>query len=202
MSIPRHCSVQTQRNNHPGPTAKVFWRRSVFSPFSNQLISQLQAHFNHLTVTAVSGLLLCSRNPSNKMVIQERIFNEAFGKNLPTVVRILVCTGKNLRGLQLTWLSSSYHCLGDTVSCRTQCTISYYFLCWLCSMKPLGKDLPAVDSLSQEIDRWVRNGGMVTIKHFQRLSQTYNATEKGLYCNISCLFHLLLVAPVTSASVE
>ena len=64
------------------------------------------------------------------------------------------------------------------------------------------KDLPAVDSLSQEIDRWVRNGGMVTIKHFQRLSQTYNATEKGLYPNISCLLHLLLVAPVISASVE
>ena len=97
-----------------------------------------------------------------------RIFNEAFGKNLQTVVIILMCTGKNLRGPQLTWLSSSYHCLGDTVSCRTQCTTSYYFLCWLCSMKPLGKDLPAVDSLSQEIDRWMRNRGIVTIMHFHK----------------------------------
>ena len=98
--------------------------------------SQLKAHFNHLTVTAVSGLLLCLRMPSNTKVLQQRIFNKAFGKNLPAVARILMSSGKNLRGPQLTWLSSSYHCLGDTVSCKTQCTTS---LCLLCSMKPLAK---------------------------------------------------------------
>ena len=34
------------------------------------------------------------------------------------------------------------------------------------------------------------------------LSDTYRATNCHLYPNISCILHLLLIAPVTSASVE
>ena len=36
----------------------------------------------------------------------------------------------------------------------------------------------------------------------QSLSDTYLATNCHLYPNISCILHLLLVAPVTSATVE
>ena len=55
-----------------------------------------------------------------------------------------------------------------------------------------GKDLPAVDSLSEEIDRWVRKWRNVDNEALPKtLSQTYNATKKGLYPNISCIFLLL-----------
>ena len=141
------CSVQTQRNNYPGQTAEEFWRRSIFLPFADQLISQLKARFNRLTVMAVSGLM--------------RLPEKAIRPNC-----FVAETIKNFK---------------DT----------------------FGKDLPAIDSLAQEIDRWVRRWKSVDHESLPKtLSKTYNSTEKGLYPNISCILHLLLVAPVTSASVE
>ena len=62
-------------------------------------------------------------------------------------------------------------------------------------------DLPAADSFRQEVERWVMRW-KVNKTLPQSLSNTYRATNCHLYPNISCILHLLLVAPVTSASVE
>ena len=67
--------------------------------------------------------------------------------------------------------------------------------------KVFSSDLPAADSLQQEVERWVMRW-QNTENLPQSLSDTYRATNCHLYPNISCILHLLLVAPVTSASVE
>ena len=55
FKIPRRCGRQTQRSNHPAEDAVDYWRRAVFIPFADQLISELNGRFNQLATTAVSG---------------------------------------------------------------------------------------------------------------------------------------------------
>ena len=62
-------------------------------------------------------------------------------------------------------------------------------------------DLPDSDSFFQEVERWVTRWKVVESLP-QSLVDAYNATNCSLYPNISHILHLLLVAPVTSASAE
>ena len=58
----------------------------------------------------------------------------------------------------------------------------------------------AADSFQQVVERWVLRWKDKTLP--QSLSNTYRATNCHLYPIISCIMHLLLLAPVTSASLE
>ena len=62
-------------------------------------------------------------------------------------------------------------------------------------------DLPDSDLFFQEVERWVTRWKAVESLP-QSLVDAYNATHCSLYLNISHILHLLLVAPVTSASAE
>ena len=124
-----------------------YWRRAVFIPFADQLISELNGRFNQLATTAMSGLQLLPEN----VVKPDSRLNQAIG------------------GRQ-----------------EAFCT-----------------DLPAPQSFPQEVQRWVKKWKAVSPGALSKsLSATALATNSGSYPNISCLLHLLLVAPVTSASVE
>ena len=43
--LPRHCSRQTLRDNHPAPTAEDFYRTSVGVPFLDHLLAQINSRF-------------------------------------------------------------------------------------------------------------------------------------------------------------
>ena len=83
--IPRRCGRQTQRSNHPAEDA-VDWRRAVFIPFADQLISELNGRFNQLATTAASGLQLLPENvvkPDSRLDQVIGGLQEAFCTDLP-----------------------------------------------------------------------------------------------------------------------
>ena len=45
IQLPRHCSQQTLRVNHPAPTAEDFYRASVSVPFLDHLLAQMNSRF-------------------------------------------------------------------------------------------------------------------------------------------------------------
>ena len=65
------------------------------------------------------------------------------------------------------------------------------------------RDLPATYSLPQEVDRWVKKWQKVAPADVPTsLSDTLKSTDSLAFPNIHTILRLLLVAPVTSASVE
>ena len=58
ITLPRHCTAQTRRSNHPTDSPEEFWRCSVYIPFADHLVSELKSRFNQLSTTAISGLCL------------------------------------------------------------------------------------------------------------------------------------------------
>ena len=58
ITLPRCCTAQTCRSNHPADSPEEFWRRSVYIPFADHLVSELKSRFNQLSTTAISGLCL------------------------------------------------------------------------------------------------------------------------------------------------
>ena len=63
LSVPRTCQRQTQRSgNVPAETPKDYWRRSVFLPFRDHLLTELNCRFPAMTKAAVEGLRLLPEN--------------------------------------------------------------------------------------------------------------------------------------------
>ena len=56
VSIPRRCSRQTARENHPGSTVEEYYRRSLAVPFLDHLISELETRFTSHSLTAMKCL--------------------------------------------------------------------------------------------------------------------------------------------------
>ena len=56
LSVPRTCQRQTQRSNVIAETPKDYWRRSVFLPFLDHLLTELSSRFSAMTKAAVGGL--------------------------------------------------------------------------------------------------------------------------------------------------
>lgn len=56
VSIPRRCSRQTTRENHPGLTAEEYYRRSLAVPFLDHLISEIDTRFTSHSLTAMRCL--------------------------------------------------------------------------------------------------------------------------------------------------
>ena len=58
ISIPRRCNHQTLRGNVEAGTPEEYWRRTIFIPVVDHLISELTDRFQNLSQCAVRGLYL------------------------------------------------------------------------------------------------------------------------------------------------
>ena len=86
ITVPRRCTFQTLRSNHPADTPAEFWRRSVYIPFADHLVSELNSRFNQLPTTAVSGLCLLPENAVNEVPASIIAgLKDAFSSDLPAV---------------------------------------------------------------------------------------------------------------------
>ena len=80
ITIPRRCTYQTHRSNHPADTPEEFGRRYVYIPFPDHLVCELNSRFNQLSTTALSGL--CLLNGVSANIIGE--LKEAFSSDIPS----------------------------------------------------------------------------------------------------------------------
>ena len=63
LRLPRNCQRQTLRNNVPTDgSVKAYWKRAVFIPYLDALITDLSARFTSLSREAVRGLCLLPAN--------------------------------------------------------------------------------------------------------------------------------------------
>lgn len=62
IEIPRRCGRQTQRSNIPADDAKEYYRRTVFIPFLDSTIQQMDMRFNTLSKAALRGIYLLPNN--------------------------------------------------------------------------------------------------------------------------------------------
>ena len=143
--IPRQAGRQTLRSNVPASTPEEYWRRTVFVPFLDTLILQMEERFTALARKAVQALLL-----------------------LP----------KNLHKL-------------------TDATISDL-------REAFRSDLPDDSSFMVELERWRKKWEGVAEESLpSSLKDVFSMHLNPLsYPNMSRIFHLLLIIPVTSANVE
>ena len=58
MTIPRRCGRQNKRNNMPGGTPEVYYRRVLFIPFLDDLLEQLESRFSAMSAKSLIGLKL------------------------------------------------------------------------------------------------------------------------------------------------
>ena len=63
-AVSRQVGRQTQRSNVPAATPEEYWRRSVFIPFLDTLIAELNGRFTPLSKKAIQALLLMPKNLS------------------------------------------------------------------------------------------------------------------------------------------
>ena len=143
--IPRQAGRQTQRSNVPATTPEEYWRRSVFVPFLDTLIAELNGRFSAMSKKAVQALLLMAEN-------LDRLTDGA------------------ISDLHEAFLS----------------------------------DLPDDSSFVAELERWRKKWEGVPPESLPTsmkdlLSLHLNSLS---YPNLSRIFHLLMIIPVTSANVE
>lgn len=85
ISKPRTCGRQTLRSNTASKTPASYFRRTVFIPFLDNLLQQIDTRFNGLTEAALLGLLLIPVNvhkldsPSKEKLIRH------YSPDLPSV---------------------------------------------------------------------------------------------------------------------
>ena len=56
--LPRRCLTQTSRDNTPGETPEVYYRRTLSIPFLDELISHMGSRFSDIQQKAVQGMRL------------------------------------------------------------------------------------------------------------------------------------------------
>ena len=83
LSIPRRCSRQTLRSNVEADTPQAYWRRAVFIPFVDHLLSELSTRFTQLNKKAIQGLLLLPPNLTSLTEAKILEIYEHFNEDLP-----------------------------------------------------------------------------------------------------------------------
>ncbi|XP_062512673.1 52 kDa repressor of the inhibitor of the protein kinase-like [Corticium candelabrum] len=142
--VPRLAARQTLRSNHPASTPKSYWRRAVFIPFIDSMISELGSRFTDMSHASVQGLPLLPK-----------------------------------------------HC--QSLTPHHQAAI----------LKAYAPDLPDDPTFEAEIRRWKRKweyAGAATLP--TSVTETLGAVNEVAYPNIVCILGLLLIIPVTTATVE
>ena len=146
LAIPRRCIRQTQRSNLPADTVEEYWRRTVFIPYLDHLLTELSSRFSQLAKSALQGMLLLPKQ---------------VGKITPNNVDEL--------------LSAYEH------------------------------DLPSAASFKQEVKLWCnmwQHEKESSLILPQNLPETCRETSPNRFPNIARVLPLLMVAPVTTATVE
>ena len=142
--VPRLAARQTLRSNVPASTPESDWRRAVFIPFLDSMISELGSRFTDMSHASVQGLLLLPK-----------------------------------------------HC--QSLTPHHQAAI----------LKAYAPDLPDASTFEAEIRRWKRKweyAGAATLP--TSVTETLGAVNAVAYPNIVCILRLLLIIPVTTATVE
>ena len=75
LEMPRRCGRQTYRSNMPAEDTKVYYRRTVFIPFVDSVVQQMDMRFNTLAQQALRGLYLlpCNLSRATDEVISSTI---------------------------------------------------------------------------------------------------------------------------------
>lgn len=145
IEVPRRCRRQTLRNNVEANTAVDYYRRAIFIPFLDNLISEMGSRFGTMATRATKGMYF-----------------------IPT----------NLKGLNP----------------QIEKTVVSHFK----------EDLPSPGTFSQEVRLWVQF--WESKASIEELPSTLSATllqfNQKQFPNMATILHLLLLCPVTSASVE
>lgn len=150
VGLPRRCHRQTQRSNVAADTPKDYWRRTVFIPFLDHLLNELNSRFSALTKASVRGLLL-----------------------LPA----------KAKGMDVTKVCADV-------------------------LEAYRADLPDPDGLVAELRLWKRKWASISVTEGtiipQNLDETLAAVsgQELLFPNVVQVLKLLLITPVTTASVE
>ena len=71
MSILRRCSRQTLRGNIEGNDPEIYWRQTIFIPYLDNLITQMNLRFSQISIQGILGLCLIPQNLLN--LSEERI---------------------------------------------------------------------------------------------------------------------------------
>ena len=142
LSIPR-CSRQKLRSYVEADTPQAYWRRSVFLPFVDHLVSELSARFTQLNKKAIQGLLFLPPNLTSLTVEKVVELHEHF------------C-----------------------------------------------EDLPTPEAFKQEVKMWKQRWNYCSTPGPNSLSETLKQVNSKAYPNIFRVLQLLLVDPVTAATVE
>jgi hypothetical protein len=84
INIPRRCGRQTLRSNVEADTPEDYWRRTVFVPFIDHLLQELDNRFSQINSSAIPGLLLlpCNLEKLNDKKMQK--IYESFETDLPS----------------------------------------------------------------------------------------------------------------------
>ena len=143
LSIPRRCGRQTFRSNVEADTPQVYWRRTVFLPFLDHLLSELSSRFTEHNKRAIEGLQL--------LPITINSVNEERVKQL---------------------------------------------------YEHFKQDLPAPESFNQEFKLWTQRWKSCSSILPQNISETLEQVDSKVYPNICTILHLLMIIPVTAATVE
>ena len=81
--IPRTSARQTQRSNVPASDAEEYWRRSVFVPFLDSVISEMGSRFSSLNQKAIQALLLLPANLDRMTSDHIANIEAAYASDLP-----------------------------------------------------------------------------------------------------------------------
>ena len=83
ITIPRRCGRQTLRNNIPSDIPEVYYRRTIFIPFLDKIISELETRFSQLAKCATRAMHLIPSNLHNLVETSINELNEFYGPDLP-----------------------------------------------------------------------------------------------------------------------
>ena len=87
--MPRICGRQTQRSNVMASDLESYYRRSIFIPFIDDLVGQLQARFQGLSSHALQALLLLPSNVSRLCGDALDNLVKYYGPDLPSADNVL-----------------------------------------------------------------------------------------------------------------
>lgn len=78
LQTPRRCGKQTQRNNVPGVTPKIYFKRTVYIPFLDSIIQQFSVRFGSLAVQAIRAITLVPVHLSSEVNLNDTMFHDIF----------------------------------------------------------------------------------------------------------------------------
>ena len=79
LEIPRRCRCQTQRNNMPANTPTQYFKTTIFFPFLDSIIMELNSRFGDLASQSIQGLKCIpshATGPMEQKTVEEMYYEE------------------------------------------------------------------------------------------------------------------------------